>query len=63
MWKDSATKIKKGDILLMIENGHFPGSWTTGCVIEVHPGTDGLTRVVTVKVKNSELKLKVNKIA
>ena len=62
-WQNPTPSIKKGDIVLLKEDGHLPGSWPIGRVMEVHPGKDEMTRVVTIRVKNSEFKRNINKIA
>ena len=36
-----------------MEDNLPPGQWLMGRVVDVHPGKDGLVRVVTVKTANS----------
>ena len=62
-WKNSAPNIKKGDIVLLNEDSHLPRSLPISHIIEVHPVTDGMTTVVTEKVKNSKLVWNINKIS
>ncbi|XP_046599168.1 uncharacterized protein LOC124295053 [Neodiprion lecontei] len=55
-WQTHHGNIKIGSIVL-VKNENLPTSvWPLAKVIEVHPRTDGLVRVVTVKTKSSVLK-------
>jgi hypothetical protein len=40
-----------------------PGKWALGRVLEVHPGSDGLVRVVTLKTKVGILKRPITKLS
>ncbi|XP_046491852.1 uncharacterized protein [Neodiprion pinetum] len=62
-WQTHHGNIKIGSIVL-VKNENLPSSvWPLAKVIEVHPGTDGLVRVVTVKTKSSVLKRPIVKFA
>ncbi|XP_011860830.1 PREDICTED: uncharacterized protein LOC105557982 [Vollenhovia emeryi] len=45
----SANDIKVGTLVLISDERYPPGKWPLARVLELHPGPDGLTRVVTVK--------------
>ncbi|XP_035217313.1 uncharacterized protein LOC118190664 [Stegodyphus dumicola] len=62
-WKDTQPNMKIGDIVLLLDDGHLPGSWPLGQVVELHHGTDGLVHVATVKTKNSVFKRNIHKLA
>ena len=55
-WKDPATNFVIGQLVLMRDNRYPASKWPLGRVIEVHPGADGLVRVVTVKTATSTLR-------
>ncbi len=48
-WQGVKSNIAKGDIILLKdEETYGRRTWPLARVLEVHPGTDGLVRVVTV---------------
>lgn len=53
---------KIDELVLIREDNVPPSQWSTGRITAVHPGKDNLTRVVSVKAKNSELKRPITKI-
>ena len=46
----SLENLSVGDIAVLKEDNLIPTKWPIARVVEVHPGTDGLVRVVTVKM-------------
>ncbi|KFM59639.1 hypothetical protein X975_06401, partial [Stegodyphus mimosarum] len=62
-WKDTQPNMKIGDIVLLLDDGHLPGSWPVGQVVELHHVTGGLVRVATIKPKNSLFKRNIHKLA
>ncbi|XP_046608758.1 uncharacterized protein LOC124299539 [Neodiprion virginianus] len=61
-WQTHHGNIKIGSIVLVKNENLPPSVWPLAKVIEVHPGTDGLVRVVTVKTKSSVLKRPIVKL-
>lgn len=61
-WATQKPQPKTGDIVLIKEDGLPPCRWLYGKIIEIHPGRDGITRVVTLKSKNSFIKRPVSKL-
>lgn len=62
-WNHNANdNIKVNDIVLIKENNIPPNSWLKAIVVKVHPGSDGLVRVVTVKTKSSTFQRPIVKI-
>lgn len=45
-----------GDIMIMKEDNLPPTKWRLCRIVAKHPGPDNLTRVVTVKTKNGEMR-------
>jgi hypothetical protein len=45
--------MKEGDVVLLMDPKVRRGEWPLGRITEVHPGKDGLIRVVKVKVGES----------
>ena len=62
-WTKKQSNIKIGDLVLVKEDNVPPGMWPLGKIISVHPGNDGLIRVVTVKTAKSILKRPIVKLA
>ncbi|XP_015120964.1 uncharacterized protein LOC107043826 [Diachasma alloeum] len=61
-WTDSSEPIGLNTLVLLIEDNVSPLHWPLGRVIELHPGADGLVRVVTVKTSTGNFKRTVKKI-
>ncbi|KFM82388.1 Alpha-tocopherol transfer protein-like protein, partial [Stegodyphus mimosarum] len=61
-WKDTQPNLKIGDIVLLLDDDHLPGSWPIGQVVELHHGTDRLVRVATIKSRNSLFKRNIHKL-
>lgn len=53
-WKYPQRQYQIGDLVLMKQNSLPPLVWKLGRIIQVHPGPDGVVRVVTVKGHNSQ---------
>lgn len=51
-----------GNVVLVKDERLPPGKWLLGRIIDKHPGRDGLTRVVTLKFKNSTFRRPITKI-
>ncbi|GFY49181.1 integrase catalytic domain-containing protein [Trichonephila inaurata madagascariensis] len=60
-WQDAQPNLKEDEIVLIKEEGP-PGTWPMARVLQVHPGNDGLVRVVTMKTKDSVFKRPVHKL-
>lgn len=61
-WNEVTTPIKQGSMVLIVDERYPPAKWPLGRVVQVHPGQDGLIRVVTVKTKMSEYKRPITKL-
>lgn len=62
-WKNSRSNIKVDDVVIIRENNLPPNTWALGVVTEIHPGPDGLTRVVTLKSKDRVFQRPVVKLS
>ncbi|XP_045497496.1 uncharacterized protein LOC123695635 [Colias croceus] len=61
-WYTNIQSPNIGDVVVIKEEDLPPTKWLLGCVKEVHPGSDGLVRIVTVRCKGSkELKRPLSK--
>lgn len=61
-WNSEQPNINKND-LVVTKDDRFPvNHWPLGRVIDVHPGSDGLIRVATVKTQFSMLKRPIAKL-
>lgn len=61
-WSSQKDNIQIGTLALIVDELLPPAKWSLGRVIEVHPGTDGLVRVVTVRHQNGIFKRPVSKL-
>ena len=43
------TLFQVGDVIILQDDNLIPLKWPLGRIVEVHPGSDGLVRVVQVK--------------
>ncbi len=50
-WKTEKDEIKIGDVVLIKEDNCPPLHWPIGQITEIHPGSDGIVRVVTVRMR------------
>lgn len=62
-WRTTQENVKLNDIVLIKDTNLPPGKWALGRVVELHPGSDGHVRVVTLKTKNGLMKRPVVKIS
>lgn len=61
-WYTQNENLCIGDLVVIIQDNMPPAKWLTGRVKEVHPSTDKLIRLVTLKTKNGELKRPIVKL-
>lgn len=61
-WQVGCENVQIGELVVLREDDVPPLCWKLGRISAVHPGNDGLVRVVTVKTKDSEYKRAVTKI-
>lgn len=61
-WQRSAPNVSIGDFVLLITDTDKPKQWPMGRVVEIFPGQDGLTRVVSIKTANGTTRRDVRRI-
>ncbi|CAK1584951.1 unnamed protein product [Parnassius mnemosyne] len=61
-WRNSVCEPKIGDVVLVKEANLPPARWLHGIITEKHTGTDGVTRVVSLRCGNSQIKRPVSKL-
>ena len=61
-WTEQKEQININDLVLIKETNVKRGQWPLGRVVEVHPGDDGVIRVVTVQTANGRFKRPTVKI-
>lgn len=61
-WRDHQIQIKVGDIVVIKEESLSVNQWPIGKVIKLHPGSDDITRVVTLITKSGEIKRPTSKL-
>lgn len=62
-WLEKKTEPKINDLVIIKDENLPPSKWALGRILETHPGTDGITRVVTLKTKDNVIKRPVVKIS
>ncbi|XP_077282090.1 uncharacterized protein LOC143908342 [Temnothorax americanus] len=61
-WYHPSNDIKEGSLVLMTDERYPPSKWPLGRVTKLHPGPDGLTRVVTLRTASSSFKRPIAKL-
>lgn len=61
-WTEPSTTIKPDSLVLLKDELQPPLNWQVGRVVSIHPGSDGVTRVVTVKTAKGTFKRPVTKV-
>jgi len=61
-WRKRSDNVSVGTLVLIKIDILSAATWTLGRVHQVHPGDDGLVRVVTVKTANSLVRRPLSKI-
>lgn len=61
-WRIEKDELKIGDLVLIKENNQPPTQWHMGRITQLHPGSDGLTRVVTLKTRDNYVKRPIVKL-
>ncbi|KAK2577870.1 hypothetical protein KPH14_008171 [Odynerus spinipes] len=62
-WHHPSNTIEVGSLVLLTDERTPPTRWPLARVVALHPGKDGLTRVVTVKTATTSLVRPVTKLA
>lgn len=62
-WQRPHENIRVDDVVIIHEPNLPAGRWALGRVTELHPGSDGLVRVVTLKTKTGYIKRPVIKLS
>lgn len=61
-WTTPRRDLQVGDIVLMKDSDMFERCWPMGRITKIHPGTDGLVRVVDVWSRGKTLRCPVAKL-
>lgn len=62
-WHHPSNVIKVGSLVLLTDERLPPSKWPLARVIELHPGKDGRTRIVTIKTATTTLTRPIVKLA
>ncbi|CAG9090548.1 unnamed protein product [Plutella xylostella] len=62
-WCRKQANFQIGDIVIIHDANLPAGKWPLGRIIQLHPGQDGLVRVVSIKTKNGILKRPIVKLS
>ena len=61
-WQNVQKNVQVGDLVLIKTDFSPPLKWNTGRIMEAHPGSDGLVRVVTAKTTQGIFRRPITKI-
>ena len=61
-WQRTVPNLQPGDLILLREDNTTPLQWPTAVITDVHPGRDGIVRVVTLRTPKGTLKRPITKI-
>ncbi|XP_011883776.1 PREDICTED: uncharacterized protein LOC105570934 [Vollenhovia emeryi] len=61
-WQHPSHEVKEGSLVLMIDERYPPGKWPLARVTKLHPGVDGLIRVVSLQTASSTYKRPIAKV-
>lgn len=62
-WATTMPNLNIGDLVVVQEDNYPPSKWPLARIIKVHPGKDGLVRVVTIQTNNGEYTRPITKLA
>lgn len=61
-WRKIEQNLNVNDVVIIKDDRLPPNKWILGKIIELHPGQDGLVRVISVKTTNGTYKRCVSKV-
>lgn len=61
-WKNTKENLKINDLVIIKEDNTPPLRWKLGRVVELHPGSDDLIRVATIRTSSGNIKRSISKI-
>ncbi|XP_018368501.1 PREDICTED: uncharacterized protein LOC108764660 [Trachymyrmex cornetzi] len=61
-WYHNSTALTVGTMVLLMDESNPPSKWSLGRVIELHPGSDRVARVATVKTAHGLYKRPIRKL-
>ncbi|KMQ87727.1 hypothetical protein RF55_12913 [Lasius niger] len=61
-WQRPVPSLTKGSLVLVVDERYPPSKWLLGRIIDIHPGTDGHVRVVSVRTQTSVLRRPIVKL-
>ena len=61
-WRHPRRSVQVGDVVLLKDTELFHRSWPLAVVEQIHPGSDGLVRVVTLRTEKGTYKRSVTRL-
>lgn len=62
-WHHPSNQVQQGSLVLVVDERYPPAKWPLARILELYPGSDGLTRVVTdLRTATSTLKQPITKL-
>ena len=61
-WHTSSAELKPGIVVILMEDNIGCARWPLGVIVELHPGSDGIARVATVKTASGVYKRNITRL-
>ncbi|XP_058797621.1 uncharacterized protein LOC131667864 [Phymastichus coffea] len=61
-WLNSGTVLSPGSVVVSMEDNPACARWPLGVVVEIHPGSDGIARVASVKMASGIYKRNITRL-
>lgn len=61
-WHDSNAELIVGSVVILMDDITYCSRWPLGVIVEVHPGSDGIARVASVKTSTGVYKRNITRL-
>ncbi|XP_031777962.1 uncharacterized protein LOC116415998 [Nasonia vitripennis] len=61
-WHDSTAELIVGSVVILMDDITYCSRWPLGVIVEVHPGSDGIARVASVKTSTGIYKRNITRL-
>jgi len=61
-WNKALPSLTIGTLVLVVDERYLTSKWPLGRIVQTHPGTDGLTRVIIIRTQTSTFKRSIHKV-
>ncbi|XP_031783906.1 uncharacterized protein LOC116417015 [Nasonia vitripennis] len=61
-WHDSTAELIVGSVVILMDDITYCSRWPLGVIVEIHPGSDGIARVASVKTSTGIYKRNITRL-